>query len=81
MEFPRLVYKSPSAHILVEDVKWFDEALTDGWFASVPEALNAKHDAPVKKDEEKPVAEQETAPAAIPEHVPAKRGPKPKVRQ
>lgn len=43
MEFPRLVYKSPSTHVLVSDQDGLDAALSEGWFASVPEALKAKH--------------------------------------
>lgn len=37
MEFPRLVYRSASEHALVDSQEAFDEALRNGWFASVPE--------------------------------------------
>lgn len=39
MHFPRLVYKSESTHMLVEDSQDFDAAILAGWFASVPDAL------------------------------------------
>lgn len=39
MEFPRLVYKSAALHLLTKDEKEFDAAIADGWFATVPEAL------------------------------------------
>jgi len=42
MEFPRLVYKSPSVYKLVHDSVEFDLAIGDGWFASVPEAMAPK---------------------------------------
>ena len=37
MEFPRLVYRSASNHMLVEDEAQHKQALKDGWFDSVPE--------------------------------------------
>lgn len=49
MEFPRLVFRSPGpdqcqggtyAHASVADQEDFDAALAEGWYASVPEALN-----------------------------------------
>lgn len=42
MEFPRLVYRSASEHIVVDSQVAFDDAIKKGWFASVPEcALKA----------------------------------------
>lgn len=52
MEFPRLVYKSASLHLLVEDEDGFLTALEDGWFSTVPEAINPQSK-PV--EEQKPV--------------------------
>jgi len=43
MEFPRLVYRSPSDHALAEDDNQFVKHLLDGWFASVPEAADGHH--------------------------------------
>lgn len=43
MEFPRLVYKGPEQHILVADEDAMNAALQAGWFATVPEALEAKN--------------------------------------
>ena len=42
MEFPRLVYKSASEHILVENEAEHAAALKDGWHATVPDALAPK---------------------------------------
>ena len=42
MNFPRLVYRSASEHCLVEYESIYDLMLSDGWFATVPEALAAK---------------------------------------
>ncbi len=42
MEFPRLVYKSASQHVAVEDEADMQAALAAGWFATVPEALAGK---------------------------------------
>lgn len=39
MIFPRLVYKSASAHLLVEDAKQYDAAIAGDWFDNVPDAL------------------------------------------
>lgn len=39
MLFPRLVYKSASVHLLVENSQDFDASILSGWFASVPDAL------------------------------------------
>ena len=51
MEFPRLVYRSASVHALTEDKKQHDKLLSEGWFASVPEALSGKVvEKPVPKD-------------------------------
>ena len=47
-DFPRLVYKSPGRHQLpggsydhkcVEDEDEYNQAVVDGWFGTVPEAL------------------------------------------
>lgn len=45
MEFPRLVYRSASEHTLVDSQEAFDEAIKNGWFASVPDAIAGKSDA------------------------------------
>lgn len=42
MQFPRLVYKSASNHILVENEAEHAAALQDGWHATVPDALGHK---------------------------------------
>lgn len=42
MEFPRLVYKSASAHELVQDETEFNAAIERGFFATVPEAIKGK---------------------------------------
>ena len=39
MQFPRLVYKSASTHILVASDAEYAAALEAGWHGSVPEAL------------------------------------------
>jgi hypothetical protein len=53
-QFPVLVYKNQGPHQraggtynhkLVEDETEFDAALTDGWFPSLPEAIEGKLDA------------------------------------
>lgn len=41
MDFPRLVYKAADNHLLVKDQEEMDEAVANGWFASVPEASEA----------------------------------------
>lgn len=41
MDFPRLVYRSASDYTLVETKEEYDNLLTKGWHASVPEALGA----------------------------------------
>lgn len=41
MQFPRLVYKSASEHLLVRDENEFAQALKIGWHKTVPEALDA----------------------------------------
>lgn len=46
-DFPRLVYKSPTTHQLVEDEEQFDAALAEGWFSTVPEAIKGVADKPV----------------------------------
>lgn len=40
-EYPRLVYKDAQIHQLVNDDAEFDAAIADGWFDTVPEALEA----------------------------------------
>lgn len=51
MEFPRVVFKCPGPNScqggsfknhLVKDVSEFDDALSDGWHATLPEALAVK---------------------------------------
>lgn len=49
MKFPRLVYKSASNHLCVNDEAEYKAAISAGWFASVPEALAPK--LPEKKAE------------------------------
>ena len=49
LEFPRLVYRSPVDHLLVDDVERFRTSLNEGWFDTVPEALAAKSAKPVIK--------------------------------
>lgn len=41
-QFPRFVYKDASTHELVNDEAEFDIAIAEGWFETVPEALEAK---------------------------------------
>lgn len=43
MEFPRLVYRSASDHLLVKDQDQYDDAMADGWYGSVPEAVARAH--------------------------------------
>jgi hypothetical protein len=47
MLFPRLVYKSATEYKAVENAQDYAAALSDGWFASVPEALAKTHDTQV----------------------------------
>jgi len=58
MEFPRLVFKDGGPHDrhkgsystkLVEDEDEYSEALNDGWYASIPEAIENKHDESTEK--------------------------------
>jgi hypothetical protein len=44
MEYPRLVYKSASIFKLVDDDSEYANALSAGWFKTVPEALKEKSD-------------------------------------
>lgn len=46
IEFPALVYRSASVHLLVHDKAEHAAALADGWFATVPEALAPKAETP-----------------------------------
>lgn len=39
MDFPRLVYRSASVHTLAKNQEEYDNLLTKGWHASVPEAM------------------------------------------
>ena len=43
MDYPRLVYRSASEHMLVHDDTELSAAMDDGWYASVPEARNKVH--------------------------------------
>lgn len=45
--FPRLVYKSASVHLGVNNEAEYEAALSDGWHDSVPDALKPKAAAPV----------------------------------
>ena len=47
MEFPRLVYKSESAHELARTADEFDRLIAAGWYATVPEALAGRHEQPI----------------------------------
>jgi len=42
MIFPRLVYKSASVYLLVQDQKEYDQAISGEWFDNVPDALAGK---------------------------------------
>jgi hypothetical protein len=42
MEFPRLVYKSASNHVVANDEQQFEQLIADGWFPTVPEAIAGK---------------------------------------
>lgn len=67
MDFPRLVYKSASEHVLVENEAEHSVALKAGWHDSVP-AANAAKRAPVAiaaKGNVPPVAAMETPPAPV----------------
>lgn len=55
MIFPRLVYKSASDHMLVQDQDEFDLQRKKGWFATVPEAITGAHDV---ADEGQPTREE-----------------------
>lgn len=48
MDFPRLVYKSATEHRVVEAQEEFNLRRKEGWFASVPEAIDGKHEAVAK---------------------------------
>lgn len=43
MEFPMLVYRSASDHMQVQEESEYEAAMSDGWFASVPEAQAKMH--------------------------------------
>lgn len=67
MEFPRLVFKCPGDMprkggtfkvLQVRDDASHDELLADGWFATLPEAIDA-HDNPKPVDAPKPVKADE----------------------
>jgi len=44
MEFPRLVYKSADDHRVAETQEELDTLCKEGWFASVPDAIEGKHE-------------------------------------
>jgi hypothetical protein len=50
MDFPRLVYKSAEEHTVADTKEEFTSLIKDGWFASVPEALDGKHAAVAKPE-------------------------------
>ncbi len=54
MQFPRLVYKGPATHKLVQNAEEHSEAIKGGWFSTVPEALGHK---PAQVAAEAPKAE------------------------
>lgn len=41
-QFPRFVYKDVATHEVVNDEAEFEIAIAEGWFDTVPEALEAK---------------------------------------
>lgn len=60
-EFPAMVYKAPGKHlgaggsydfVGVENAEELKAKLKDGWFLSLPEAINFKKVAPVAEDKE-----------------------------
>jgi hypothetical protein len=59
MEFPRLVYRSASVHVVAEDVEAYDMFIADGWFSSVPEAMEGKQKAKAPEVIQEPEASQE----------------------
>lgn len=61
MEFPRLVYKGPAVHIPVQNEDEHAEALKNGWYDNVPDALEAAKD--VKKPDPAAVAAAEVVAA------------------
>jgi len=65
MKFPRLVYKSESVHLLVEDQDELESAVLSGWFETVPDALQGAvsvNNVPeVKAAAEKPVKTLKTS--------------------
>ena len=71
MQFPRFVFRCPGAYQRmggsygyrsVEDEESHAKAIAEGWFGTLPEAIEA-HDNPKKPE---PVAAQEPAPDAPP---------------
>ena len=48
MEFPRLVYKSAAEHRVAGTQEELNLLRKEGWFASVPEALDGKHEVVVE---------------------------------
>ncbi len=72
MDFPRLVYKGPATHVLVQNAAEHEQALKAGWHDSVPAALGHKP-APVAPA---PQPEQltETPPAAVASGKKSKKG-------
>jgi hypothetical protein len=57
MQFPRLVYRSASVYELADDSNQHEKLLSEGWFASVPEAMAPK--APEKVEPEGPATRAE----------------------
>ena len=65
--FPRLVFRSPGPHQCqggtyayapVSDQKEADERLADGWFATLPEAIEGKAAVPEQDDNAPPTRDE-----------------------
>lgn len=66
--FPTIVYRTPGAHQRaggtysyqgIADAETLESALADGWFRTLPEAIDGKHDdATGHEDEEMPTREE-----------------------
>ena len=63
MEFPTLVYRCPGTHQRpggtyayrqASDADQFAAALDDGWFATLPEAIDGKTASPPQQDDDTP---------------------------
>lgn len=57
-QFPRFVYKDASTHELVNDEAEFEIAISEGWFETVPEALEAKGIKPAAPAAKAPAAKK-----------------------